>query len=100
MGPRAREVLAQVTDADLTNAAFPFGTCREVMIAGAPVKALRVTYVGELGWELHLPVESTLAVYQAVMLAGRAHGIVNGGYRAIESLRLQNGARGWGAEGG
>ena len=58
MGPRAREVLAAVADGDMSNAAFPFGTWREVMIAGAPVRALRVTYVGELGWELHLPVEA------------------------------------------
>ena len=59
MGPRARDVLAAVTEADVVNAAFPFGTPREIMIAGAPVRALRVTYVGELGWELHVPVGDT-----------------------------------------
>ena len=58
MGPRSREVLAAVTEADLSNAGFPFGSWREIMIAGAPVRALRVTYVGELGWELHVPVEA------------------------------------------
>ena len=60
--------------------------------------ALRVTYVGELGWELHMPVEFAAAVYEAVMAAGAAHGIVNAGYRAIESLRLEKGYRAWGAE--
>ena len=98
MGPRAREVLAAVTDGDMSNAAFPFGTWREVMIAGAPVRALRVTYVGELGWELHLPVEAAGAVYDAIMAAGQPHGIANAGYRAIESLRLEKGYRAWGSD--
>ncbi|MGE0118379.1 MAG: FAD-dependent oxidoreductase [Dongiaceae bacterium] len=98
MGPRARDVLAAVADADVTPAAFPFGTWRETMIAGAPVRALRVTYVGELGWELHIPVEAAAAVYEAIMTAGRAHGIANAGYRAIESLRLEKGYRAWGSD--
>ena len=72
MGPRSREVLAAVAEADLSNAGFPFGSWREIMIAGAPVRALRVTYVGELGWELHVPVEAMAAVYQGLMEAGRA----------------------------
>ena len=67
-------------------------------IAGAPVLALRVTYVGELGWELHIPVEFALTVYDALMAAGQPHGIANAGYRAIESLRLEKGYRAWGAE--
>jgi sarcosine dehydrogenase len=98
MGPRARELLAAVADGDMSNAAFPFGTWREVMIAGAPVRALRVTYVGELGWELHLPVEAAGAVYDAIMAAGQPHGIANAGYRAIESLRLEKGYRAWGSD--
>jgi len=98
MGPRARDVLAGVTDDDISNAAFLFGTCREIMIAGAPVRALRVTYVGELGWELHLPSEAANAVYDAIMAAGRSFGIANAGYRAIESLRLEKGYRAWGAD--
>jgi 4-methylaminobutanoate oxidase (formaldehyde-forming) len=98
MGPRARDVLAAVTDADVSNAAFPFGSWREIMIAGAPVRALRVTYVGELGWELHIPVEMATAVYDALMTAGRPQGIANAGYRAIESLRLEKGYRAWGAD--
>jgi 4-methylaminobutanoate oxidase (formaldehyde-forming) len=67
-------------------------------IAGAPVLALRVTYVGELGWELHIPVEFALTVYDALMAAGQLSGITNAGYRAIESLRLEKGYRSWGAE--
>jgi sarcosine dehydrogenase len=98
MGPKSRDVLAAVTDADVSNAAFPFGTWRDVMIAGAPVRALRVTYVGELGWELHIPVEAATAAYEALMAAGRLHGIANAGYRAIESLRLEKGYRAWGSD--
>jgi len=98
MGPRSREILAAVTDADMGNAAFPFGSWREITIAGAVVRALRVTYVGELGWELHLPVETAGAVYDALMVAGNSHGIANAGYRAIESLRLEKGYRAWGSD--
>ncbi|HXQ42154.1 MAG TPA: FAD-dependent oxidoreductase [Candidatus Udaeobacter sp.] len=98
MGPRAREILAAVTDADMSNAGFPFGSWREIAIAGAVVRALRVTYVGELGWELHLPVETAGAVYDALMAAGQRHGIANAGYRAIESLRLEKGYRAWGSD--
>ncbi len=91
-------VLAKLSDADLSNAAFPFGHAREIMVAAATVRALRITYVGELGWELHVPTEYALAVYQALMAAGAEHGIVNAGYRAIESLRLEKGYRAWGAD--
>jgi sarcosine dehydrogenase len=98
MGPRAREVLGAVTSADVSNAAFPFGTWRELMIGGAAVRALRVTYVGELGWELHIPVETAITVYDALMAAGKAHGIADAGYRAIESLRLEKGYRAWGSD--
>jgi sarcosine dehydrogenase len=98
MGPKARDVLAAVTDADVSNEGFPFATCRAVPVAGASVWALRVTYVGELGWELHVPRDSVLAVYQAIMEAGAEHGIVNAGYRATEALRLEKGYRAWGAD--
>ena len=97
-GPRARDVLQTLTSDALDNAAFPFGSCRELRVAGAPVTALRVTYVGELGWELHVPVEFALTVYDALMTAGRPHGIANAGYRAIESLRLEKGYRAWGTD--
>ncbi|MDO8838880.1 MAG: FAD-dependent oxidoreductase [Parvibaculum sp.] len=98
MGPKARDVLAAVTRDDVSNTAFPFGQARRIGIAGCPVLALRVTYVGELGWELHLPVEYAVNVYEALMRAGAAHGISNAGYRAIESLRLEKGYRAWGSD--
>ena len=98
MGPRARDVLAAVTDADVGNAAFPFGGVREIAVAGHPVRALRVTYVGELGWELHVPIEGTGDVFDALMAAGAPHGIRPTGYRAIESLRLEKGYRAWGSD--
>lgn len=98
MGPEARRILQAVTRADLSNTAFPFATARTIGIAGAPVRALRVTYVGELGWELHIPTEYAHAVYAALHSAGAAHGLVNAGYRAIESMRLEKGYRAWGAD--
>jgi sarcosine dehydrogenase len=98
MGPRARDVLAAVAEADVSDAAFPFGTVRRIVVAGAPVTALRITYVGELGWELHVPVEFAATLYDALTAAGRPHGLVDAGYRAIESLRLEKGYRAWGAE--
>jgi len=98
MGPKARDILAQVTRADLSNAAFPFATCREIRIVGAPVRAIRITYVGELGWELHVPSEFALAVCERLVEAGRAYGLANAGYRAIESLRLEKGYRAWGSD--
>lgn len=98
MGPKSREVLAQVTDADVSNAAFPFGHVREITVAGAPVRALRVTYVGELGWELHVPLASLGTVFDALMDAGKALEIRPVGYRALESLRLEKGYRAWSSD--
>ena len=98
MGPRARDVLQGLTEHDLSNAAFPFGRIKPITLAGAPMLALRVTYVGELGWELHIPVEFAASVYDALMETGKSHGIANAGYRAIESLRLEKGYRAWGAD--
>ncbi|HEV2899842.1 MAG TPA: FAD-dependent oxidoreductase [Pseudaminobacter sp.] len=98
MGPRARDVLATVTDADVSNAAFPFGHAREIAIAGHSVRALRLTYVGELGWELHVPIAATGEVFDALMGAGEPHGIRPVGYRALESLRLEKGYRAWGSD--
>lgn len=98
MGPRSRDVLASVTNADVGNAAFPFGAAREIEIAGHPVRALRVTYVGELGWELHVPIEGTGDIFDALMGAGDPYGIRPTGYRAIESLRLEKGYRAWGSD--
>jgi 4-methylaminobutanoate oxidase (formaldehyde-forming) len=98
MGPQARGVLSAVTDADVSNAAFPFGHVREIEVAGRTVRALRVTYVGELGWELHVPICGTGAVFDALMAAGAPFGIRPVGYRALESLRLEKGYRAWGAD--
>jgi 4-methylaminobutanoate oxidase (formaldehyde-forming) len=98
MGPKAREVIAAVTDADVSNAAFPFGHVHEITIAGAMVRALRVTYVGELGWELHIPIEATGDVFDALMAGGEKFGIRLAGYRAIESLRLEKGYRAWASD--
>jgi 4-methylaminobutanoate oxidase (formaldehyde-forming) len=98
MGPKSRDALQAVTRDDVSNAAFPFATCREITIAGTIVRALRLTYVGELGWELHIPMDAAPAVYDHLMEAGTAHGIVNAGYRAIESLRLEKAYRAWGSD--
>ncbi|MXN64428.1 FAD-dependent oxidoreductase [Stappia sp. GBMRC 2046] len=98
MGPRARDILSKVTSADVSNEAFPFGTANVIGIAGCPVTALRVTYVGELGWELHIPVEYTTTVYAALHEAGDPLGLVNAGYRAIETLRLEKGYRAWSSD--
>jgi 4-methylaminobutanoate oxidase (formaldehyde-forming) len=98
MGPKARDILAAVTRDDVSNTGFPFGTAKTIGIAGCPVQALRVTYVGELGWELHLPVEYAATVYAALHEAGAAYGLINAGYRAIETLRLEKGYRAWGAD--
>jgi sarcosine dehydrogenase len=95
MGPTARGVLQSLTADDLSNKAFPFGTAQPISIAGCSVLALRVTYVGELGWELHLPTEVAVTVYEALMATGD---ITNAGYRAIETLRLEKGYRAWGSD--
>ena len=97
-GPKSREVLAQLTDEDLSNAAFRWLTGKEITVAGIPLRALRVNYVGELGWELHCPMESLAALYDAVWQAGEAHGIADFGTYAVNSLRLEKAYKGWGAE--
>lgn len=98
MGPAARRILASISRDDLSPAAFPFGRARAIHAGGCPVRALRVTYVGELGWELHVPTEFAARLYDALLAAGEPHGLRLGGYRAIESLRLEKGYRAWGAE--
>lgn len=98
MGPRARDILEAVTRDDVSKTGFKFGTTKTIGIAGCPVLALRVTYVGELGWELHLPVEYATTVYAALMQAGAAHGLCDAGYRALESCRLEKGYRAWGSD--
>ncbi|HVW47095.1 MAG TPA: FAD-dependent oxidoreductase [Solirubrobacterales bacterium] len=97
-GPRAREVLQPLTPTDLSNEAFPYMSLQEITVGDVPVRALRVTYVGELGWELYCPTEYGLGLWRAIWEAGGAHGIVAGGYRAIDSMRLEKGYRVWGAD--
>ena len=96
MGPRSRELLARLTDADLSNVAFPFLTSREIWLGSAPVRASRVTYVGELGWELYVPTELAAGVYDAVAAAGEDLGLRHAGYHAMDSLRIERAYRSWG----
>jgi 4-methylaminobutanoate oxidase (formaldehyde-forming) len=94
-GPRARDILAPLTADDLSNAGFPYLTGRPITIGRVPVLALRVTYVGELGWELYAHMEFAGALWDTLMEAGRPHGLLPGGYRAIDALRLEKGYRVW-----
>ncbi len=98
MGPNARAILQLATRDDVSGETFKFGTSKTIGIAGCPVRALRVTYVGELGWELHLPTEYATTVYATLMEAGKDLGLINAGYRAIESCRLEKGYRAWGSD--
>jgi 4-methylaminobutanoate oxidase (formaldehyde-forming) len=88
-GPDARRVLQKVVEEDLTPARFPFSSCRHLTLGAAPVLAIRIGYVGELGWELHIPTEYTQHVYGLLSEAGEPYGIADVGYRAIDSLRLE-----------
>ena len=97
-GPNSREVLAQLTDAPLDNASFPYMSARELDLAFAPALALRVTYLGELGYELHVPVEYTLHLHERLRAAGERFGMANAGYRAINSLRLEKHYLIWGSD--
>jgi sarcosine dehydrogenase len=98
MGPKARLVLDKVTKSDVTPQGFPFGAVREIEIAGHQLWALRVTYVGELGWELHMPLAAAGDVYDELMKLGVNHQIRPVGYRALESLRLEKAYRAWGSD--
>jgi glycine cleavage system aminomethyltransferase T/glycine/D-amino acid oxidase-like deaminating enzyme len=97
-GPLAREILASVTADDVGNDAFPYLTARELTVGHVPVTALRVTYVGELGWELYCPMEYGLQLWDTLWRAGRPRGMLAGGYRAIDSLRLEKGYRVWSSD--
>ena len=97
-GPRSRDLLAPLTTQSLSNEAFPYMTAREITVADVPARALRVTYVGELGYELYCPVEYGAGLWAALWEAGQPHDLVAGGYRAIDSLRVEKGYRVWGAD--
>jgi dimethylglycine dehydrogenase len=97
-GPRSRELLQPLTDADLGNEAFPWLRAREIHIAGVPVRALRVSYVGELGWELHSPIDSLPCLYDAIWEAGRKFEIANYGLYAVNTLRMEKAYKAWSSE--
>nr|WP_067285647.1 FAD-dependent oxidoreductase [Marinobacterium profundum] len=96
MGPRSRETLSKLTQADLSHEAFPFASSREIDMHYAMVRASRITYVGELGWELYIPTEYAPSVYEAVFEAGKEFGIRPYGYHSMNSLRMEKGYRHWG----
>jgi 4-methylaminobutanoate oxidase (formaldehyde-forming) len=98
MGPRSRDLLQRVSTARFDNTAFQFGASRTIDVGYATVRATRITYVGELGWELYVPVEFAVGVFEALTDAGKEFGLRNAGYYAIDSLRLEKGYRAWGRE--
>jgi 4-methylaminobutanoate oxidase (formaldehyde-forming) len=97
-GPLARAILAPLTPDDVGEDAFPYMTMRELAVGDVPVRALRVTFVGELGWELYCPSEYGAGLWRALWEGGRDHGLVAGGYKAIDTLRLEKGYRVWAAD--
>ena len=94
-GPKSRLVLQAACEDDVSNEAFPYATAREITIGSAPVLALRIGYTGELGWELHIPTEYAAHVYDTLRTAGEPHGIVDVGYRAIDTMRMEKGYLYW-----
>jgi glycine cleavage system aminomethyltransferase T/glycine/D-amino acid oxidase-like deaminating enzyme len=98
MGPASRQLLSRLSTADLSETGFPFGTSRLIDLGYSTVRATRITYVGELGWELYVPVDFAVGVYQDLMAAGADLGVANAGYYAIESLRLEKAYRAFGRE--
>ena len=96
MGPQARALLQPLTPADLSKEAFPFAASREIELGYAQVRASRITYVGELGWELYIPTEFVAGVYEEILAAGKAQGLVHAGFHALDSLRMEKGYRHWG----
>jgi glycine cleavage system aminomethyltransferase T/glycine/D-amino acid oxidase-like deaminating enzyme len=97
-GPRARAIMAPLTRDDLSDGAFPYLTAREITVGDVPLLALRVTYVGELGWELYPPSDYGRTLWRTLWAGGQAHGLVAGGYRAIDALRLEKGYRVWSSD--
>ena len=97
-GPAARSILSRLTPVDVSNAAFPYMSARELPVGPVPCLALRVTYVGELGWELYCPSEFGLRLWDTIWEAGAAHSLVAGGYKAVDSMRLEKGYRVWGSD--
>jgi 4-methylaminobutanoate oxidase (formaldehyde-forming) len=98
MGPRSRDLLSSLSRTDLSDAAFPFRASRDVDLGYFTVRATRITYVGELGWELYVPCEFAVGVFELLTAAGQEFGLVNAGYYTIESMRLEKGYRAFGRE--
>jgi len=98
MGPRSRELLSRLSHTDLGHEAFPFSTSQVIDLGYATVRATRITYVGELGWELYVPTELAVGVYDDLMAAGSDLGVVNAGYYTIDSMRLEKGFRAYGRD--
>ena len=96
MGPRSRELLQSLTPDDVSNQAFPFATGRVIELGFALVRASRITYVGELGWEIYVPTEFMIGVYEELIGAGGRFGLVHAGYHALNSLRIEKAYRHWG----
>ena len=96
MGPNARALLQSLSPSDLSNEAFPFAHSREIELGYAVVRAARITYVGELGWELYVPTEFTAGVYDTLVEAGEPFGLAHAGYHALDSLRIEKAYRHWG----
>jgi 4-methylaminobutanoate oxidase (formaldehyde-forming) len=98
MGPNARALLSRVSRAALDDGAFPFGAIREIDVGHATAWAARRSYMGELGWELYLPTEFAVTVYDTLVAAGEDLGLRDAGYYAVDSLRIEKGYRAWGRE--
>jgi 4-methylaminobutanoate oxidase (formaldehyde-forming) len=98
MGPKSRHLLSRLTNADLSNDAFPFATAQEIDFAYARPLALRMSYVGELGWELYVPSEFATGVFDYLLTEGKKFGLKLVGLHAVDSLRLEKGYRHWGSD--
>jgi 4-methylaminobutanoate oxidase (formaldehyde-forming) len=96
MGPRSRELLQSLTPDDMSDTAFPFATSREIELGYGVVRASRITFVGELGWEIYVPTEFMTGVYDEIVAAGAAFGLKHAGYHALNSLRMEKAYRHWG----
>ncbi len=94
-GPASRALLQSLSPDDFSPAGFPFATCRDVRIGYQTLLAIRLTYVGELGWELYIPTSFALPVYDAIVAAGAAHGLTHCGYHTLNSLRIEKAYRDW-----
>jgi len=97
-GPRTRDLLSKITDTDLSNDRFPWLTSRRITVAGVPLLALRVNFVGELGWELHHPIDLQVQLFDAIVETGAEFDLKHFGMYAMESMRLEKSYRMWGTD--